>query len=146
MYEERFVSEALVVPQIYSPITNQIFTRVSQNYLHLKNLKLADSFHEQLMNIDILTRTDFYHTFLPDEIIRGKSNEPDALSSHFGWVLSGNYKVNEKQKSKNTHTFFVDSESFCKYEPFNDDNLEIKNCFSHIYSYDMKKISDRESF
>ena len=122
-----------------------MFTRVSQNYPHWKNLKLADSFDEQLMNIDILTRTDFYDTFLTDEIIQGKSNEPDALSFHFGWVLSGNYKVNEKQKSKNTHTFFVDNESFCKYKPFNDDNLEMKNCFSHIYSYDMKKNFDREN-
>ena len=71
-----------------------MFTRVSQNYPHWKNLKLADSFDEQLMNIDILTRTDLYHTFLTDEIIQGKPNEPDALSFHFGWVLSGNYKVN----------------------------------------------------
>ena len=41
-----------------------------------------------------LIGTDFYHTFFTDEIIRGKSNEPVALSSHFGWDLSGNYKVN----------------------------------------------------
>ena len=62
--EKDFVIEALVVPQICSPITNQMVTRVSQNYPHLKNLKLADSFDEQLMNIDILIGTDFYHTFL----------------------------------------------------------------------------------
>ena len=110
--EKDFVLEALVVPQICAPITNQMVTQVSQNYPHLKNLKLADSFDEQLMDTDILIGTDFYHTFFTDEIIQGKSNEPVALSSHFGWVLSGNYKVNEKQKSKNTHTFFVDNESF----------------------------------
>ena len=45
-----FVTEALVVPQICSPITNQMVTRVSQNYPHLKNLRLADSFDEQLLN------------------------------------------------------------------------------------------------
>ena len=83
-----FVIEVLVVPQICSPITNQMVTRVSQNYPHLKNLRLADSFDEQLMNIDILIKIDFYHTFLSDEIIRGKSNEPVWLSSHFRWVLS----------------------------------------------------------
>ena len=63
-------------------------TQVSQNYPHLKNLKLAGSFDEQFMNKDILIGTDFYHTFFTDEIIRGKSNEPVALRSHFGWVLS----------------------------------------------------------
>ena len=107
-----FVIEALVVPQICSPITNQMVTRVSQNYPHLKNLKLTDSFDEQLMNIDILIGTGFYHTFFTDEIIRGKSNEPVALSSRFGWVLSGNYKVKEKQKSKNTHTFLLTMKVF----------------------------------
>ena len=112
--EKDFVIEPLVVPQICSPITNQMVTQVSQNYPHLKNLKLADSFDEQFINIDILIGTDFYHTFCTDEIIRGTSNKPVALSSLFGWVLSGYYKVNKKQKSKNTHTFFVDNESFCK--------------------------------
>ena len=45
-----FVIEALVVPQICSPITNQMVTRVSQTYPHLQNLRLADSFDKQLMN------------------------------------------------------------------------------------------------
>ena len=67
--EKDFVIQALVVPQICSRVTNQIVTQVSQNYRHLKNLKLADSFDEQLMNIDILIGTDFYHTFFNNEII-----------------------------------------------------------------------------
>ena len=37
-----FVIEALVVLQICYPVTNQMFTQVSQNYPYLKNLKLAD--------------------------------------------------------------------------------------------------------
>ena len=78
-----------------------------------------------------------------DEIIRVKSNEPVALISHFGWVLNGNYKVKKKEKLKNTYTFFVDNESFCKYEPFNDNSLEMKNCFSDIYPNGMKEISGK---
>ena len=76
-----FVIEALVVLQICYPVTNQMFTQVSQNYPYLKNLKLADSFNEQPVNIDTLIGTYFYHTFLTDEIIRGKSNGPVAPSS-----------------------------------------------------------------
>ena len=140
-----FVIEVLVVSQICSPITNEMVTRVSQNYSHLKNLRLADLIDEQLMNTYILNGTDFYHTFFTNEIIRSKSNEPVALSCHFGWVLSGNYKVNEKQKSENAHTFFIGNKSFRKYEPFNDDSLEMKNCFSHIYPNDIKEISDEEN-
>ena len=71
-----FVIEALNVPQICTPITNQMVTWVSQNYPYLKNLRLPDSFDEQLMKTDILIGTDFYHTFFTDEIIRGKSKEP----------------------------------------------------------------------
>ena len=88
--KKSFVIEAVVVSQICSPITNQMVTRVSQNYPYLKNLRLADSFNEQLINIHILIGTYFYHTFFTDEIIRDKSNEPVALSSHCGWVLKVN--------------------------------------------------------
>ena len=42
--KKSFVIEAVVVSQICSPITNQMVTRVSQNYPYLKNLRLADSF------------------------------------------------------------------------------------------------------
>ena len=131
--KKSFVIAALVVPQIYSTITNQMVARVPQNYPHLKNARLADSFPEQLMSIDRLIVTNFCHTFFTDEIKRGKSNEPFALISHIGWVLSENYKVNEKQKSKNAHTFFVGNETFWKYEPFNDNSLEM------IYPNDMKE-------
>ena len=68
--KKSFVIEAVVVSQICSPITNQMVTRVSQNYPYLKNLRLADSFDEQLINIHILIGTNFYHTFFADEIIR----------------------------------------------------------------------------
>ena len=50
-----FVIDALVVPQICSPITNQIFSRVFQNYPHLKNLRLTDSLDEQLIQLQIFT-------------------------------------------------------------------------------------------
>ena len=137
--KKSFVIAALVVPQIYSTITNQMVARVPQNYPHLKNARLADSFPEQLMSIDRLIVTNFCHAFFTDEIKRGKSNEPFALISHIGWVLSENYKVNEKQKSKNAHTFFVGNETFWKYEPFNDNSLEM------IYPNDMKETSDEDN-
>ena len=88
--KKEFVIEMLVVPQICSPITNQMVARVSQNDPDFKNLRLVDSFHEQIVNIDIFIGTDFYDTIFNGEKIRGKSNQPVALSSHFGWVLSGN--------------------------------------------------------
>ena len=127
-----FVIDALVLPQIFSPVTNQMVTWVPQNYPHLKNLRLADSFDKQPMHIDFLIGTDFHSTFFTDEILRGKSKESVMLSFHFELVLSGKYKVNRKQKSKNSHTSFVGNESFCKYKLFNYDSVEIK-IFFHTF-------------
>ena len=42
-----FVIEALVVPQISSPITNQTFAYVSQNYSHLRSSR-PDVFCEKV--------------------------------------------------------------------------------------------------
>ena len=63
-----FPIEELIVLQICSPNTNQMVTRVSQVYPHLKNLRCLE---QQLLSIDILIWTDFYHTFFTCEIIRG---------------------------------------------------------------------------
>ena len=128
-----FVIDALVPPQIFSPVTNQMVTWVPQNYPHLKNLRLADSFDKQPMHIDFLIGTDFHSTFFTDEILRGKSKKSVMLSFHFELVLSGKYKVNQKQKSKNSHTSFVGNESFCKYKLFNYDSVEIK-IFFHTFT------------
>ena len=38
------------------------------------------------------------------------------------------------------------NEGLCKYKPFNEDSLEMKHCFSHIYPNNMKEISDMENF
>ena len=66
------------------------------------------------------------------------------------WVpISGGFYVEitrlTKTEIEKYSSLFVDNESFCKYELFNDDNSEMKNCFSHIYPNDMKKISDEEN-
>ena len=45
-------------------------TRVSQN---CPPMNMADSFDEKLMNIYILLGKDFYHTYVAQEIISGKS-------------------------------------------------------------------------
>ena len=46
------------------------FFKLPQNYPHLKNVRIADSFDEQLMNIYVLIGIDFYSTFFTVEIIR----------------------------------------------------------------------------
>ena len=59
-------------------------------YSHLQDLDLADMAvsEDQSNQIDILIGSDYYWHVVTSDIIRGESG-PVALSSHFGWLLSG---------------------------------------------------------
>ena len=57
---------------------------ISNNYLHLKNLKLAQESNETCVKVDVLIGLDYYYNFMIGNIIRGKSNEPIALESTSG--------------------------------------------------------------
>ena len=61
-----FIIEALVMPAICCRITNHKATLVAQKYPYLRNLKLTDSFDDELMNINILIGTYFYQTSFTD--------------------------------------------------------------------------------
>ena len=79
--------EAMCTPLISESLSNQNVRKVCSNYNHLKDLKLADSSDKEIKNIEILIRLDYYYQIVTVEIIRGKSNEPIALGSIFGWVF-----------------------------------------------------------
>ena len=66
--------------QICSELILNCYTGITELPSLKNNLKLTNSFHEKLMNIDTLLGKDFYHTFFTEGIISGKSNEPVELS------------------------------------------------------------------
>ena len=84
--------------------------KVSSNYNHLKNLKLADSSDKEIKDIEILIGLDYYYQIVTVEIIRGKNNEPTALGSMFGWVLSGNFlDISRVHLNITTYMFRIDT-------------------------------------
>ena len=90
----RFVSQDKVIETecfctslICAGLLNQNILLVSSSYPHLKNLSLADTSKDKNKEIDILIGADYYYRF-----IYGKQNEPIALESVFGWILTGYYK------------------------------------------------------
>ena len=90
----RFVSqdkvietECLCTSLICAELLNQNILLVSSSYPHLKNLSLADTSKDKNKEIDILIGADYYYRF-----IYGKQNEPIALESVFGWILTGYYE------------------------------------------------------
>ena len=57
-------------------------------YAHLKCLDLADSGNLRRGDIDVLIGSDYYWQVVTGEIANGDSG-PVAMSSIFGWLLSG---------------------------------------------------------
>ena len=96
------VIEALSPPYICSDIFDQNVRHASRNYAHLKSIKLADPFDADCKKIDMLIELDSYFKFMTGNIRRSNENEPIALESCFGLVVSGYY---ESPFSTSTHSF-----------------------------------------
>ena len=96
-YEEDVVITAATFPTICSPL--QTMVEVDQ-YQHLQGLDLADcnySDHDTSgNNIDMLIGSDFYWDVVIGDLVRAEKG-PVAVSSKFGWLLSGPMKVNQSK-------------------------------------------------
>ena len=117
------------MPSICTPIANQHNLTVSRFYPYLRHLNLADPFDEKHMSIEMLIGIDYYHPFFLDEIIRGKENEPVAINSYHGWIVSGSLKHATFLSVDETNAFFVKSEPF--NEVSNDNDLN--DYFSQVF-------------
>jgi len=69
-------------------ICSPLPSKVKVDYPHLEGLQLADSLDDSYGTIDILIGTDHYWDVVTGETVRGDSG-PTAVSSKFGWLLSG---------------------------------------------------------
>ena len=57
----------------------------------MTGLKLADTSKDLNKRIEILTGSDYYYSFVLREVLKGKINEPVAINSLLGWILSGGF-------------------------------------------------------
>ena len=86
------IINALVVPLICNPLSDQCVSIAKNQYDHLKYLKLSDSSNSKFnCNVDILIGADYYWDFVSGNIKRGNSG-PVAVETILGWVLSGTYE------------------------------------------------------
>ena len=135
--------EALVIPTICSNLYNQNSNSViSSNYPHLKNLKLAQKSNETCLKIDILVGLDYYYNFIFGNVIRGKPNEPIALESTLGWIISGPYSFNNSTNVYNvdSHFLFVPP-SDCRLNTFEN---EIDHKLSTIWDIESVGVNSKE--
>ena len=90
---EEFINmEAYIVPEI-SSIPNTHVELVKSDYPHLKGLWFSDvSKGKDEVVIDVLIGADFLWHFQKGCTIRGNFDEPVAVETELGWVLSGPMK------------------------------------------------------
>ena len=80
--------EALCVPTICSPLTNQHIA-ITRELEEFKDLKFAKCISDSTtLSVGILIGIDFYHAFMTGKIIRSKDG-PIACGTRLGWVISG---------------------------------------------------------
>ena len=86
------VINALVVPSICTPLSQQCVSIARNQYDHLKYLKLDNSSDSKFKcNVDILIGADYYWDFVSGNIKRRNSAQV-AVETVLDWVLSGAYE------------------------------------------------------
>ena len=67
--------------------------------------------------------------FFLDEIVSGNENEPEAVNSHLGQIVSGSFKHVRFPSTDKTNVFLV------KNEPFNQvlNNDDLNDYFSQVF-------------
>ena len=81
--------EAFLIEEI-SNIRNEHIEKVTKHYPHLQNLVFSDSSRqEDFLEIDLLIGSDYLWQFHEGQVIRGGQQEPVAVKTSLGWVISG---------------------------------------------------------
>ena len=81
------------VKDICHPLKNQNTKFAKKNFSHIRNLTLAGENCLKNSDIDILIGSDYYWHFMKNRIIRGNADEPAALETKLGYVLSGKLDI-----------------------------------------------------
>ena len=92
-------TNALVLETIRSPVQGQEVKFAEEHLGHLFDLDLADESPGPQAEINILIGADVMWKILTGEVRRGeKPNEPVALGTHLGYILSG--PISDMPRSK----------------------------------------------
>ena len=60
-----------------------------KKFQHLKDIQFTDDYPRGERQVDILIGVQYYTTLLRGEVIRGRPDEPQAVNTKLGYVLSG---------------------------------------------------------
>ena len=82
---------------------------VKGQHRYLSNLQLADDFNDDILgalSVNVLIGSDLYFKFVTSRVLVGcYGNKRSAVSSKFGWVLSGPLQCEEEKSESSVGTF-----------------------------------------
>lgn len=103
--------EVYVVPEI-SRISNEHVEVVKNDFPHLRDLWFSDVCQsKEELEIDLLIGADYLWEFQKGKTVRGEAEEPVAIETELGWVLSGPLKRKESDSKQEVSVNFVAQDS-----------------------------------
>ncbi|CAB4000960.1 Hypothetical predicted protein, partial [Paramuricea clavata] len=102
-----------------SQIRNEHVELKKRDYSHLQGLWFSDVCKEnEVLEIEVLIGADYLWCFQEGNVVRGKADEPVAVQTRLGWVLSGPMKVSGSGNETNSMhvvdvNFLVQDNSSC---------------------------------
>ena len=91
-------------------IPNERVDIVKRDFDHLKKIYFSDATkHGDTLQVDILIGANFLWDFLSGQTIRGGPQQPVAMQTLLGWVLSGPLKAGKLFESSDFNVNFVSS-------------------------------------
>ena len=95
------------------PLYYSVICKVLQNQ-HVEEAKRVHPYLNKLwfsdvcpgqenLEVDMLIGADYLWEFMRGEVVRGEKDEPVAISTSLGWVLSGPLKIPQKKSTAGTN-------------------------------------------
>ena len=103
--------QAFVVPEI-SRVHNERLEIACRDYPHLAKIWLSDVCKSsEHLEIDLLIGAYYLWSFQTGNVVRGEVNEPVAVQTELGWVISGSLTYKQPDRAQGVQVNFVGSDS-----------------------------------
>ena len=107
------------------------------DYAHLQGVELADAsiVEGDQQNIDVFGGSDYYFDVVSRDVIRGESG-PVAVSSMFGWILSGHTSVEDSREKFATTNLIIERPKLMSSSRFDihSENDELSNALQKFWN------------
>jgi len=119
LFEEVTVQvEAFKVPVICKALQNQHVEEAKRVNPYLNKLWLSDiCSRQENLEVDMLIGADYLWKFMRGEVVRGEKDEPVAISTSLGWMVSGPLKILNRSLQLEriwSHTFWKFRNNKCR--------------------------------